>query len=109
MTFKNQGSTMTKFALQLENNASDEDKTKNYLRWNTTLNRWKKEVFSQADHLKKGNMPPYGKEIDDELLDVAKNYNKHGVPMNDYILRCCLIEIITKKTPKYDPKNCQPS
>jgi hypothetical protein len=66
MTFKNQERTMTIYGLQLENNASEEEKAKNYLRWNTTLNRWKKEVFSQDDHLKKGNQPPYGKEIDDE-------------------------------------------
>jgi hypothetical protein len=101
MTYKNQASTMRSFGLNLDKDAGSEAKTKNYCHWGVKLNRWAKQFHKRGDDdfKKTGKHPPYGKEIDDELASIVRNYNKHGVPMTDNILRCCLIELLAKRRP----------
>ena len=103
MTYKNQERTMKKFELNLESDAGAEGKMKNFQHWNTKLNRWAKQIHTRGDDdfKKIGKLPPYGKAIDDELAEIVRNYNKNGVPITDYILRCCLIELISKRRPKF--------
>ena len=46
----------------------------------------------------------YGKAIDDELANVVRNYNRNGVPMTNFVLRFCLMDILVKKLPDLIPK-----
>jgi hypothetical protein len=98
MTFKNLSKTMKTFGLLIQN-VDETAKEKNFNYWRTTLGRWKKQIHSDRKFEKCGKLPVYGKAIDDELADVVRNYNQNGVPMNDFILRCCLLDILTRKLP----------
>ena len=103
MTYKNQTKTMAKYGLSIQS-TDEAAKEKNYNYWKTTLSKWKKQVHSDHTFEKKGQLPVYGKAIDNELADVVRKYYQHGVPMSDFILRCCLIDILTKKLPDIIPK-----
>ena len=56
-----------------------------YEHWRKILSRWKKE-FNNNKKLTGRRAPAYGTAIDDELADIVRHYNKHGVPIGDSIV-----------------------
>ena len=63
--------------------------------WRTTINRWAKDYSSGKTDL--SHRPPvYGMDIDNELADMVRNYNNHGVPVTNFILRLNLLSILKK-------------
>jgi hypothetical protein len=103
MVYKNQTKTMIKFGLAIDSNDEvEQEKHQNY--WRSTLNKWKKEWPSAHKFDKDGKFPVYGKAIDNELANVVRNYNRNGVPMTNFVLRCCLMDILVKKLPDLIPK-----
>ena len=93
MAYKNQTKTTIKFGLTIYSN-DEAEQGKNYNYWRSTLNKWKKEWPSAHKFEKDGKLPVYGKAIDDKHANVVRNYNRNGVPMTNFVLRFCLIDIL---------------
>ena len=55
--------------------------------WTVTFNRWIKDVKSKRDRKQQKRICVIGKALDDELADIVDNYQEHGVPMRNLILR----------------------
>ena len=55
--------------------------------WNVTFNRWIKDIKSKKDRKKKKRICVIGEALDNELAGIVDNYQEHGVPMRNLILK----------------------
>ena len=64
--------------------------------WTKTFSRWSKDVQNKKEVSYSGRCSIIGCEMDEELASIVREYNKHGIPMTDLILRCALIGLMKK-------------
>ena len=58
------------------------------------LHRWRKDVIMQRTIKPIGNIPEYGKVIDDELLKLVQDHLARGLLVSDKFLRLMLVNLL---------------
>ena len=70
------------------------DISKGVYYWTRNFCRWTKDLKNNKEVNYSGRCSIIGTQIDEELAAVVREYNKHGIPMTNLILRCALIGLL---------------